>query len=113
MAEFIKTCPKINQERVFVIGRSIGGAVAVNLLSKEHKLFKAVILENTFTTITEIAENIFIVFKMFPVFKKALAAKWNNLSLMQQLSVPVLFVFGDQDSFIPKEMAQKLYDSYY
>jgi pimeloyl-ACP methyl ester carboxylesterase len=95
MAEYIKKCPKINKDRVFVIGRSLGSAVAINLLSKEHGLFKGAILENTFTTLAEMAENFFVLFKMLPVLKNALTAKWNNLQLMQQLSVPVLFVFGD------------------
>ncbi len=101
MTEFIKKCPKINQERVFVIGRSLGGAVAINLLAKEHGLYKAAILENTFTTLADMAGNFFVLFSMFPVFKAALTAKWNNLELMQQISVPLLFVFGDEDSFVP------------
>lgn len=32
ISSYVKTCDKINKERVFLLGRSLGGAVALNLI---------------------------------------------------------------------------------
>jgi hypothetical protein len=32
ISNYVKSCEKINKERVFLLGRSLGGAVALNLI---------------------------------------------------------------------------------
>ena len=63
MIEFCKSEPRINQERVFICGRSLGGAVAIHLLEKMTKMednyIKGALIENTFTSISDMADKVF------------------------------------------------------
>jgi pimeloyl-ACP methyl ester carboxylesterase len=50
--EFVKKCDKINKDRVFLIGRSLGGSVALHLLADlKEPFFKGTVIESTFTSI--------------------------------------------------------------
>jgi dienelactone hydrolase len=60
IADFIKADPRINKNKVFAHGRSLGGAVATHLAAKQSRagepLFKGVIVESTFTCISDMAD---------------------------------------------------------
>jgi len=49
----------IDPNRIIVFGLSLGGAVACNLVSNNPDRVKAVILENTFTSIEDMIEVVF------------------------------------------------------
>jgi hypothetical protein len=71
------------------------------LLSKNKDLFRGAILENTFTTISEMIDNLFPIFKIFPIMKAiAIKIKWNNLEALKNINLPILFINGDSDTFV-------------
>ena len=45
----LRSRPDVDSSRIFVFGRSLGGAVAVDLCSKNRERVACLILENTFT----------------------------------------------------------------
>jgi fermentation-respiration switch protein FrsA (DUF1100 family) len=60
MVDFCEKEPKINNNRVFLMGRSLGGALAVHLSAqmceKKDPYFKGVVIESTFTSISDMAD---------------------------------------------------------
>lgn len=65
MVDFISKCKQVNPDRLYLLGRSLGGAVALHLISKLDQedrgrpIFKGVIIENTFTSISDMADELF------------------------------------------------------
>lgn len=81
--------------------------MACHLIADEkveaEKFFKGVIVENTFTGISDMADSIFPFLKfMGPIKKKMLKLKWDSVSKVELMKkCPVLFISGDQDTFVP------------
>lgn len=114
MTEYIRKSTIINRERVFLLGRSLGGAVALSLIqnldSNGDQFYKGVIIENTFTSISEMADSIFPFFKQLPWLKRLmLKLNWDSLACVKSMKTPVLFITGDRDNFVPTEMTVRLY----
>ena len=107
-------CDKVDRSKIFLFGRSLGGAVATWLASKhaDRGLFKGLILENTFSSIGELALKLFPLLKLFrfllPVLLKN---KWDSEVEMRKVKAPVLFVAGMKDAMIPNAHMRALYDA--
>jgi len=109
MYDFITKCDYINKEKVFLLGRSLGGAVALNLIhnldAKAKHIIKGVIIESTFTSISDMADQIFEFLQAIPMIKALiLRNKWDSLSLVGKLRTPIMFISGSEDNFVPTKM---------
>ncbi|KAI8505996.1 PREDICTED: protein ABHD13-like [Branchiostoma belcheri] len=110
--DFLYSRTDINQRKIVVFGRSLGGAVGVHLAT--HSIFRdrifAVILENTFTSIPHMAT---IIFSMKRILKWVPVWMYKNqfLSIQKigQCSRPTLFVSGLADQLIPPYMMQLMF----
>ncbi|RWS06166.1 alpha/beta hydrolase domain-containing protein 13-like protein [Dinothrombium tinctorium] len=105
--------PDINKSKIVLFGRSLGGAVALEMASspKLNAHISAVIIENTFTSIPDVAKTLFDcqLLRMIPrCFYKS---KFDSLSKISRVSVPTLFLSGMADELIPPSMMQTLYQS--
>jgi len=49
----------INKQLIFGHGRSLGGAVTIYMVEKNQHLFRGMIIENTFTSISAMADELF------------------------------------------------------
>jgi len=91
---------------LFLLGRSLGGAVATYVATHPdtpYDLFSGVIIENTFTSISDMVDLIF--YPPISTFKNlVLTISWNSLTLMPLITLPVLLVSGDQDELVPTHM---------
>lgn len=76
-----------------IFGRSLGGAVAVDLAT--HVRADGLILESTFTSIRTLARL------MFPIPLPSLPVKYDSLSKIAKLSMPLLAIHGERDELIP------------
>lgn len=92
----------INKELVFCLGRSLGGAVALYTASKYPHLFRGVIIENSFTSMSAMVDYLFPYLNYLKIF--ILRNHWNSFSLVSQLRMPLLYVSGDKDELVPKFM---------
>lgn len=68
-----------------MVGRSLGGAVATHLISdpkcESESVFKGVVIENTFTGISDMADALFPFLKAIPAIKKRmLKLNWDSHS---------------------------------
>ena len=97
--DLVTSYATVDESRVAVFGRSLGGGVAC-ALAKERDV-KAMILMSTFTSIREMATEFY-----FPKF--LILDPFDNLSVVRQFKGKVLVVHGTQDQVFPYEMAVEL-----
>ncbi len=95
---------EINQEKIIFFGRSLGSAVAVELALKEK--CRALILETPFTSILEMGKTLY---PFLPV-SLLLKTKYDSLSKIRNIKVPILIMHGDKDDLVPFEHGKRLYD---
>mmetsp|Transcript_25142 Transcript_25142/g.32803 ORF Transcript_25142/g.32803 Transcript_25142/m.32803 type:complete len:356 (-) Transcript_25142:168-1235(-) len=108
--QFLIDHPVITVEAgLFAFGRSLGGAVAVALASQFPIQVRAVIVENTFLSISNMVDEVMPSF--ISLFKPlVLRIKWSNEDLMPQIQQPILFLAGGQDELVPPSHMKRLYD---
>ena len=91
----------VEESDIIVIGRSLGGGVAVDLAAKDGA--KALVLENTFTSLRDAADN-----KVFPLLVGWLMdMKLDSLALIRKYHGPLLQTHGDADQLIPFDQAMR------
>ena len=90
---------------VVLFGKSLGGAVAVELARKAAVL--GLVLESTFTSIPAVARHLFPVFPVGDLFPD----RFDSLSKMPEVRCPIFVVHGRDDALIPVEEGQRLFDA--
>ncbi|URE33317.1 Prolyl oligopeptidase family [Musa troglodytarum] len=90
----------IDTSRIVVFGRSLGGAVGAMLARNNSDKVSALILENTFTSILDMAAI------MFPFLKWFIGGSGSKSPKIEQ---PILFLSGLQDELVPPSHMQMLY----
>mmetsp|Transcript_69471 Transcript_69471/g.137362 ORF Transcript_69471/g.137362 Transcript_69471/m.137362 type:complete len:353 (+) Transcript_69471:125-1183(+) len=111
---------RLDVQRVFVFGRSLGGAVAVALahelqerskakLSKTTEVDEAetplrpcgIILENTFVSISAVVDALFPLLAFKSLKARFLRLRWETVNRIATVQVPFLFLTGEKDEMIP------------
>jgi len=116
---FILSRPDLNPKKVFLLGQSLGGAVAIKLASQNQAKICGVIAENTFTSIEDMVIILAERFKVKPIFLPFLrvflyfflTSRWKSKVSIKTLACPILFISGLSDELIPPIQMQELYDS--
>lgn len=67
------------------------------------------ILENTFTSISEMADHIFPHLTFFK--NLILRMHWPSVKRIPNIRVPMLFIVGSEDEIVPPHHAKKLHDA--
>lgn len=101
--------------RRIIYGHSLGGAVAVDLaawLDAGHESggepARGLVVESSFTTLADVAKS--LSYSWLPV-QWILSQKFDSLGKISQVRMPVLFVHGAADRFVPARFSQALYDA--
>lgn len=101
--------------RRIIYGHSLGGAVAVDLaawLDAGHEgsaePARGLVVESSFTTLADVAKA--MSYSWLPV-QWILSQKFDSLGKISQVRMPVLFVHGAADRFVPARFSQALYDA--
>ncbi len=93
------------ESRIIVFGRSLGGAVAVDLA--QDRSFAGVILESTFPSIADIGAN-----GPGGAWLGALAGRrFDSASKIGRIRAPLLFFHGDRDEVIDHKLGWKLFEA--
>lgn len=98
----------VRVEDVLIVGRSIGTGVAAQLAS-EHPHAAGLVLLSPFTTLHAVARQNHTM-RLLPLELMGSRNKFDTLSKMPSLHMPLLLVVGDQDRLTPPWMAQKLFE---
>ena len=94
-------------QNIFIYGHSLGGAVAIQL-ALTHPGAAGVIVESTFTSIADMARRI-PKYRIFPL-DLLVHQRFDSISKVGRLQIPVLYIHGTADTYVPPEMSRKLYD---
>lgn len=100
----------IDLGKVFIFGRSLGGAVAILVAFKFSRILKVrgLILENTFTSMGKIVDHVLPGSKYFKWF--ILRNYWPSEERIGLIDAPILFVSGGRDRLIPPSHMVELRD---
>ncbi len=86
-----------------IFGRSLGGAVAVELATRVKA--EGLIIESTFTSIRTLARL------MFPLPLPELPVKYDSLAKIGRISMPLLAIHGERDELIPFADGRALFEA--
>lgn len=86
-----------------IFGRSLGGAVAVDLATRVRA--DGLIVESTFTSIQALTRLV------LPLPLPALPVKYDSLSKIGRLHAPLLAIHGEQDELIPLAEGRALFEA--
>jgi fermentation-respiration switch protein FrsA (DUF1100 family) len=94
--------PGLEEELVFYLGESLGGAVALALESPP----KGLILQSTFTSVRDMAR---LHYPFIP--RAAVPDAYPSLRLVRELEAPLLVLHGERDEIVPLSSGQALFDA--
>jgi abhydrolase domain-containing protein 17 len=95
--EYLTNELKTPPEKIIVHGRSLGGAVAIDLASRQQ--FGGLIVESSFVS----------AFRVLTKYQITPFDKFKNLAKIKNINCPVLFIHGRKDQIIPFWHGEKLF----
>ncbi|CAM6024488.1 unnamed protein product [Sphagnum balticum] len=109
----------IDPKRIFVFGRSLGGAVGSALTKRNPGKVSGLILENTFTSVLDMAGVMLPPLRFFvggpgsgkgpKLLNWLVKSPWRTIDLVTDISEPVLFLSGLKDEMVPPSHMRRLY----
>ena len=106
--KYLTEIKKIRPQHIFVYGHSLGGAIAIELASQQSDI-AGLITEGTFTSI-EAMGSFNPLFKLLPL-KLIVNQRFDSISKISSLQIPLLMFHGEEDEIIPLEMAKQLFEN--
>jgi fermentation-respiration switch protein FrsA (DUF1100 family) len=100
--------------RRFIYGHSLGGAVAIDLAArlaaqdKGKPQARGLIVESTFTSLPDIAAE--LTWSWLPT-RLLLTQRFDSIDKVRSVDVPILFVHGTGDRYVPARFSQALYEA--
>lgn len=113
---FILLRSEIDSGNIFCFGRSLGGAVAFHLAlySERNKqknngksLLAGLIVENTFLSISKMVDTLLPF--LTPLKFLVLRIGWDSERIAPRVSLPILYLAGDNDELVPFPHMKELY----
>jgi len=93
----------IKKDNIILYGESLGAGVAVEMATRY--LFKSIVLEAPFTSISDVAQK---KYKVYPT-KYLVLDKFDNLSKINKILSPLIIISGKRDEVIPHSHSVQLY----
>lgn len=103
--DYVGSLDGIDLRRLVLYGRSIGGAVSVDIAT--HRKPAALILESTFSSARDEAAHLY----PFLPARFFLRTKFDSESKIRTVTVPLLVIHGTLDSVVPIELGRRLFEA--
>jgi fermentation-respiration switch protein FrsA (DUF1100 family) len=91
----------VPREKLVVVGRSLGSGVAVELA--RHGLVGSAVLVSPYTSIVDMARTL-----VGPLAPLVVADRFDSLSKVREVSVPMVVIHGRRDEVVPYEQGRRL-----
>ena len=102
---YAKNALGFDERHIFLLGRSLGSAVAINLA--QQRALAGLILVSPLTSGQEMAKVMGLGW-----MAGIAGAPLNSIDKVSNISSPALFIHGDADKVIPIEMGLRLFEAY-
>lgn len=101
--------PDLKKDRIFVYGQSLGGALSIQLVSRNQEKITGLILENTFRSMRTLIPSAFPPAKYLARLCHQI---WPSETTIPSITrVPILFLSGLKDELVPPSHMRALYDA--
>ncbi|KAI0764677.1 alpha/beta-hydrolase [Fomes fomentarius] len=109
LLDYVQAHEYLSRTPVILYGQSIGGAVAIDLASRNKQVIRALILENTFLSLPRLVPSALPVLGPFAFLCHQ---KWDSASKIPLIpaETPMLLLSGVQDEVVPREHMQSLWE---
>ncbi|KAJ7348145.1 Alpha/Beta hydrolase protein [Mycena albidolilacea] len=107
--DYITSDPCFSKTPIILYGQSIGGAVSIDLASRNPSKIAALILENTFTSLPSLVPH---ALPLLGPFSFMCHQKWDSASKVPLIppTTPILMLSGVADELVPKEHMRALWE---
>ncbi|KAJ6494003.1 Alpha/Beta hydrolase protein [Mycena vitilis] len=107
--DYLTSDPSFSKTPIILYGQSIGGAVSIDLASKNPAKISALILENTFTSLPSLVPH---ALPLLGPFSFLCHQKWDSASKVPLIpsTTPILMLSGVADELVPKEHMRALWE---
>ncbi|KAJ7263043.1 Alpha/Beta hydrolase protein [Mycena rebaudengoi] len=107
--DYLLSDPCFSKTPIVLYGQSIGGAVSIDLASKNPTKIAALILENTFTSLPSLVPH---ALPLLGPFSFLCHQKWDSASKVPLIpaTTPILMLSGVADELVPKEHMRALWE---
>ncbi|KAK2462787.1 hypothetical protein APHAL10511_005178 [Amanita phalloides] len=108
--DYLTSHPIFSKNKIILYGQSIGGAVAIDLASRNTDKISALVLENTFTSLPKLVPH---ALPMLGPLAFLCHQKWDSLSKIPLIppTTPILMLSGAKDELVPKEHMRILWEA--
>jgi len=96
----------ISPKQIFLYGHSLGGAIAIDLATR-HPEAAGLIVQSSFTSMQDMVSHLGR-YRIFPI-DLLLRQRFDSISKVKALQLPVLYIHGTADSQVPADMSQTLF----
>jgi len=99
-------------DRLFLFGRSLGGAVAIYAAAEREReggAIAGVIVENTFCSISEMVGKVFPFLDWEFVKRFMLKIHWRSIDLVPRIRAKMLFLASDSDEIVPHQQMLRMH----
>ncbi|CAO3625764.1 unnamed protein product [Cunninghamella blakesleeana] len=108
VVDYIKNHPILSHTQLVAYGQSLGGAVAIYIVSKNEDDFDGLIIENTFLSVPILIPHVFPALRHLVYLCNQ---KWQTYKTMPKVqNVPILFLSSLRDELVPPTHMTKLYE---
>lgn len=90
---------------VFIMGRSLGSAVAIEAVTHHLESVKGLIIESGFADTLPLLKTLGVDLEKTDITEEE---GFNNIEKIEEITIPTLILHGSADSVIPVKMAEKL-----
>ena len=89
----------------FIFGHSLGGAIAIELATRRPEA-AGLVVESTFTSIPDMVQ--YLPYGWLPL-QPLVTQRFDSLSKIASIRLPVLFIHGGADRYVPPSMSERLH----
>ncbi|GLB41228.1 putative serine aminopeptidase, S33 [Lyophyllum shimeji] len=108
--DYLLSNPFLSKTQIILYGQSIGGAVSIDLTSRNPDKIHALILENTFTSLPSLVPH---ALPLLGPFSFLCHQKWDSINKIPLIpaTTPILMLSGVKDEIVPKEQMRALWEA--